>query len=515
MRPWLLAMLFGCNNVHLATPDDVVACLADHRCVRGQRIENVDAFRGIPYAAPPVGPLRWKPPAPASWTGTRDALAFGKACPQLDDTIGGKLETDEDCLTLNVWTPDVHPRAPRPVMVWIHGGGLVQGGTALPFYDGHVLAGQGDVVVVSLAYRLGPLGFLAHPAFSAEDAHHSSGDFGLLDQIAALHWVHDHAAAFGGDPAKVTIFGESAGGESVCALMASPLAAGLFERAVIESAQCPAPGKAARLLRDASAGESAEQQGLRIAHLLGCDGAAAASCLRAKSVDQLLHASPAAFGFLGKGEHYGVVIDGHVLPEAPASALAAGHLARVPVVIGTNADEATLFTARMPLRRDAGYDYLVRKIFPDDADAVLAAYPATGSPKQAFDRLVTDAVFACPTRRFARALRGRQPVFQYEFAHATAKLRARGLGAMHGSEIPFVFADGADFTAGEQQLSRTMLGYWAQFAHTGDPDRTGSPVWPASDPGDAYLELDLSISARTNLHGAGCDVLDHARIAEN
>ena len=491
----------------------VTACWSDNTCVRGDQAADHAVFRGIPYAAPPVGVLRWMPPAPAAaWTGTRDALAFGKACPQLDSPLTGKLAQDEDCLTLNVWTPHVDPVAKLPVMVWLHGGGLVQGGSMLPTYDGSKLASSGSVVVVSINYRLGPLGFLAHPAFAAESTDHAAGDYGLLDQIAALHWIRDHVTAFGGDPSSITIFGESGGGESVCALMASPLATGLFARAVIESAQCVEPGQALRALNEVRghAKESAEDQGRRIAHQLGCDGdgKAAAACLRGKSVADLLAASPATAGLFGKGEQYGLAIDGHALTEAPADAVRDGHLAAVPLMIGTTADEATLFTTKLPTRGRFGYELVVRKIFAAAATDILAQYPAGSAAKQALDRLVTDLVFACPSRRLARSLRGRQKVYQYEFAHAVAALRDNGLGATHGSEISFVFGTVQTPTADEEALSKAMLGFWSQFAHAGDPNRPGQPAWPSSNRDDAYLELDTTIGARSNLHGPGCDVLD-------
>jgi para-nitrobenzyl esterase len=490
----------------------VVACaktdVVTHAgCVRGQS-GAIEAFRGIPYAAPPVGPLRWKPPRPAApWKDVRSATAFGKACPQGDDTIGGKLDWDEDCLTLNVWTPNRTGKL--PVMVWIHGGGLVQGGSSLPFYDGSHLAADGKLVVVSFNYRLGPLGFLALPALTAESPDHASGNFGLLDQIAALHWVQDNIAAFGGDPARVTIFGESAGGESVCALMASPLAKGLFGRGIIESAQCAGYGKALRALHEPKGKtESGEAQGERIAKALGCSDLA---CMRGKRADELIHASPAAFGFLGKGEHYGFTVDGHALADAPAALLEAGKLPEIPMLVGTTADEATLFTAKIPMRGPLAYDLVVKRIFAANAPKVLAQYPAAGNAKQAFDALVTDVVFTCPTRRAAKAMRTKQShVYRYVFAHVTDKARAKGMGASHGSEVPFVFGTlDSSATDGERKLARTMLGYWAHFAQFGDPNGGGAPAWPAYDAAsDAYLELDAPIAAKRGMHTAGCDVLD-------
>ena len=477
-------------------------------CVRGDH----GAFRGIPYAAPPVGALRWKPPAPVvPWTGTRDAITFGKSCPQLDDTIGGKLDTAEDCLTLNVWSPKVDTKAKLPVMVWIHGGGLVQGGSAVSAYDGQHLAADGNVVVVSINYRLGPLGFLSHPALSAEDTkHHASGNYGVMDQLAALDWVRANVAAFGGDAANVTIFGESAGGESTCALMASPLANGLFAKAIIESAQCVPIGRAMRDLRGDAHGESAEAQGMRLGKLFGCDDAA---CLRDVPVDKLVHASPAGVGFFGKGEHYTFALDNVVFTRTPRDLLDRHELADVPTLIGTTADEATLFTLKLPVQREAAYEATVKRLLGDKAPTVLATYTARthGTPKRAFDALVTDMVFTCPTRHAARELRARQHhVYRYLFAHVTEHAKYKAMGATHGTEIPYVFGTvGPTATEAERTLSRTMLGYWTRFARTGDPNGGDAPKWPAYDAAsDAYLELQTPIAARDHLRATECDLVD-------
>jgi para-nitrobenzyl esterase len=483
-------------------------------CVRGAHDGDIDVFRGIPYAAPPTGPLRWKPPQrPVAWHGERDATKFGKSCPQTDSPLAGKLDTDEDCLTLNVWTPHPDTSAKLPVMVWIHGGSLTQGGSAQPTYDGAHLAGQG-VVLVSINYRLGPLGFFAHPALSAEDTnHHVSGNLGLHDQIAALEWVKANIAAFGGDPRSVTIFGESAGGESVCALMASPLARGLFTRAIVESAECVAPGTGLRELREPVGKlESAEAQGLRIAHALGCDGDGAAACLRSKSPAELLSAAPPRFGFMGKGESYTFALDGYALPEAPAALLAAGKLASVPTMIGTTSNEASLFSQKIPIARALAYDAIVAKLFPGKARDVIAAYAprSYASPKQAFDALVTDLVFTCPTRHAARAMREHQPnVYRYLFSHVTEQLRDKGLGATHTAELGFVFGTVSSPSDAERALTAAMLGYWAQFARSGDPNHAGAPKWPAYDVArDTYLELGDTITSGEGLRTAGCDVLD-------
>lgn len=480
------------------------AAMTTGGCVRGVARAGVTAYLGIPYAAPPIGALRWKLPQPViTWPGVREANAFGRACPQLDSPLA-KLAWNEDCLSLNVWTTSRSGK--RPVMVWIHGGGLAQGGSAVPLYDGQHLAAAGDVVVVSINYRLGALGFLAHPALVAEDtAHHAAGNYGLHDQIAALRWVAHDIAAFGGDPTNVTIFGESAGAVSVCALMASPLARGLFAKAAIQSGSCVEYGKKLRALGTAAGrAERAEDQGTRFAQALGCTGADALACMRGKRVEDILQTLPAALGFLGKGEHFGLTVDRWAVPDALAAMLGRGELANVPVLIGTTADEATLFTAKLRLARPIGYRAIVKRLFGDAADRVLAKYPATPTPKQAFDTLVTDVVFTCPTRRAARALAKRAPVYRYLFSQVTAGARAKGLGATHGSEIAFVFGTVGDPTAEERALSRAMVGYWSRFAHAGQPD----PGWPRYEPGtDPYLQLG-PIAARAGLRTTECDLLD-------
>jgi para-nitrobenzyl esterase len=344
-------------------------------------------------------------------------------------------------------------------MVWINGGALVRGASSLPVYDGSHLAADGQVVVVSVNYRLGQFGFLAHSALSEEEPGHRSGNYGLLDQIAALKWVRQNAQAFGGDPDRVTIFGESAGAESVCALMASPPAAGLFQRAVIQSAACPAPGAVLRGLRGplGKAKESAEDQGRRFASALGCEGGAdVLACLRAKSAAQILATLPGAVGFFSSGEKYGFVVDGTVLPDAPSGLLVRGKLAGVPAMVGTTADEGTMFTGPLGVSTRPGYWAVVRRFFQRAAARVLAYYPAERypSPKDALDALVTDVVFTCPARGTARSLRSRQPrIYRYQFSHADADAKTRHLGAFHGSELAYLFGTLATHQASRRRLA--------------------------------------------------------------
>ena len=301
--------------------------------ITGDEHDGIRSFEGVPFAAPPVGERRWKPPQPvAPWTEPRACVEFGPACPQNGKDLYGPVgETNEDCLYLNVWTPAKSTNAKLPVMFWIHGGGFMFGSGGKACYDGAELAKRGDVVVVTCNYRLGPFGFLAHPALTAESPNHASGNYGLMDQIAALQWVQHNIAAFGGDPGCVTIFGQSAGGVSVCALLASPLANNLFHRAIVQSGS--APGN----LHDRAAMEAL---GLEFAKRLGTDDLKA---MRAKSADELLAAVKQGSGKVGEGTQDHLCIDGYVLRESLQRTLAAGHHHSVPLLGGTTRDEDRLF----------------------------------------------------------------------------------------------------------------------------------------------------------------------------
>lgn len=524
--PLLLALLAGCGTAATEPLPPPPRCPAEPEvvetapgCLRGASASGVHAFLGVPFAAPPVGALRLRPPAaPAAWSGVRDALAKGKACPQLQKLVDGtQLEWSEDCLTLNLWTPGLDAAAKRPVMVWIHGGGLANGSGGQALYDGELLARQGGVVVVTLNYRLAQLGYAAHPALSAEQGGRS-GNYGLLDQLAALRWVQDHAARFGGDPARVTVFGESAGAVSTCALLASPRAAGLFSRAILESGGCPGWGTYARPLQASVAGvETAEAQGLRFAAALGCTGAGALECLRAKPAAELLAALPGTVGVLSAGEHYGLAVDGDALPDTPAARVAAGAINAAAVLTGTNADEGTIFSIGLGITTPAAYEYAIRAAFAAKADAVLARYPAAAyaTPKAALDAVVTDAVFACPARRLVRQVAGGgAAAFLYQFVQVPSYATALGIGAFHGGEIDFVFGTlrsraRGTATAAELALSDAMLGYWTRFAAGGDPGGSGAAAWPRyQTAGDAHLTLGPAVAAGTGLKRADCDFWD-------
>ena len=465
--------------------------------VRGISAGGVDRFLGIPYAAPPVGDLRWRAPQTAArWFRPRDATRFSKHCPQSASPFG-VASSDEDCLYLNVFTPsDAHRDHGRddwhrlPVMVWIHGGALVVGES--DDYDPTRLVERG-VVVVTVNYRLGFLGFLAHPALSAESPDHVSGNYGILDQQAALGWVQENIGAFGGDPFRVTIFGESAGGLSVHTQLASPLAQGLFQRAIVESgAYSLAPPTLA----------SAEAAGTALAASLGCTDQTAA-CLRAVPVGELL-ATQGSIAYPN--------VDGKVLEESYAAAFAGGRFNRVPVMEGSNHDEWRLFVA-LNGELVTGHPLTAADYVPAVAATLgvplatagfiantfypLAAY---ASPSLALGALGTDAIFACSGRKAIRLLSQYVPTFAYEFNDENAPQRflppvSFPYGAAHASEIQYLFDIPTTVPApaldqAQLALAGAMVTYWTNFASRANPNGEWTTAWPAYAPGtDVYQSL--------------------------
>jgi len=464
-----------------------------HGLLAGTADGGIRAFRNIPYALPPTGERRWQPPAPpAPWRGTRDAADFGPSCvqppvPPSSIYFDPPAAMSEDCLTLNVWTPADARGA--PVIVWIHGGSLRIGGSAEPLFDGANFARRG-IVFVSVNYRLGVLGWLAHPELSAESPEHVSGNYGLLDQIAALRWVRDNIAAFGGDPANVTVMGESAGALSVTYLLASPLADGLFARAIVQSTNI----RAFPALSERAYGlPSAEEIGRDLARRLGARDLAA---LRAMDAEALTRAATEA-GFLPQG-----TIDGRALPEQLVDLLDSGRLARVPVMVGFNMGEIRTLRSLMPreLPDAATYEAAIRRRYGDRAAAFLARYPSS-DVEESLLAAVRDAVFGWSGERIARAqaVRG-VPAYLYVFDHCYEAERARNLCAFHASEIPFVFGHVGDAAklppnwlrpegAGEAALSRLMMDYWVAFARTGDPNGPGRPAWRPYGAEEAFMRF--------------------------
>jgi para-nitrobenzyl esterase len=446
----------------------------------GQRTPDFKEFLGIRYAQPPIGALRWQPPRPAS-SPTKKADAFGPHCPQNASSFG-KPSTSEDCLFLNVFTPldAAEGRSNLPVMVWIHGGNLTEGES--DDFNPVRLVHEG-VIVVTLNYRLGALGFLAQPSLDAET--HPGVNYGLLDQQAALKWVQDNIGGFGGDPRNVTIFGQSAGGQSVLSNMVSPGAHGQFARAINES------GGYGLILPTLA---EAEAQGTAFAAQAGC-GDQTAACLRQLPVATILvHQEP---GFST------TILDGTVLPQSIDVALKNGSFDRVPILSGSNHDEGRLFVAEQfdlagaPLSA-AGYTAFVQSEFGDAAGPVLAEYPLSAfpSPDLALAALETDGIFACNTMRADTLAARFVPAFEYEFSDENAPElfvppASFPYGATHASELQFLFdsftqAGNADetptLTPAEQALAQSMVRYWTNFAKNGDPNGPGVPRWKQLGP---------------------------------
>ncbi|MEU4451750.1 carboxylesterase family protein [Nocardioides sp. NPDC023903] len=453
----------------------------DNGAVRGVAHDGFRTFQGIPYAAPPVGRLRWRAPAPAdSWTGVRDATEPGGQCAQQAPAYGGATTYDEDCLFLNVFAPDRPAKRKLPVMVWFHGGGNTTGSSS--GYDGSKLAVEGDVVVVTVNYRLGAIGWLAHPGL---DGAYESGNYGLLDQQAALRWVQRNIAAFGGNRGNVTIFGESAGSIDTCAQIASPAAAGLFHKAIPQSGSCAAGARS-------DAGSEAEGQ--RLAAAVGCGEAAdVAACLRATPVKELIEAFAAA------GLNAGPVVgDPRALPRTYPDAIDSGRFNRVPVMHGSTLDEMRLYVGLeypQPITVE-NYEQIVRSTYGPAAEAVLGLYPASAydEPRHALAAIRTDSAGALSTcahqKAFAKLEAAGVPVFAYQFADRGAPplidLPGYEEGAEHTTELTFLFPGLlGELDNGQQKLSDTMVAYWTSFAHHGRPVAPGSPRWPAfRDSGD-------------------------------
>jgi para-nitrobenzyl esterase len=448
--------------------------------VSGVPSDGVVSFKGIPFAAPPVGSLRWRSPQPVKpWTGVKQASSFAPGCIQnaaLTGRFGAPPALSEDCLYLNVWTPAKTSNEKLPVMVWIYGGAFTGGMTSIPTYDGTHLAQKG-VVLVSVAYRLGAFGFLADPELTRENGG-SSGDFGLEDMIAGLKWVKNNIAKFGGDPSRVTIFGESAGGIAVSMLCASPAAKGLFQRAISESGGNFGP---ARIDNGAAEGgvnmvtlKMAEVSGHQFLEKLGVSNIKAALDLSADNI-------AASLG-QGAQTRFWPVFDGKVLPGDQYELYEAGHFNDTPVLIGTNSDEGASFAR--PGVTKASFEEQVRAGYGKQADAILAAYPhATGEEAMQSSRdLFRDSAFAWPTWAWAslQSQKGKGKAYVYYFDHKTPRTPH---GAQHASEIGYVFHNlGGRGPAPEPAnlaISDLMSTYWTNFAKNGNPNGPGLPEWPA------------------------------------
>lgn len=484
------ALLLASSATGAAAGDTAPVVKAPAGTVAGVRDGEADVFRAIPYALPPLGARRWQPPiAMPQWTGVRSAKTVGLPCMQPAMAAGpydrGPQPMSEDCLTLDVTAPANAHNA--PVMVWIHGGTLIWGTGHSKMYDGKAFAKRG-VILVSINYRLGVLGYLAHPELSAESKDGVSGNYGLLDQIAALRWVRENIASFGGDAKNVTIFGESAGALSVEYLLASPAARGLFDKAIAESSYAFTTPE----LRSARFEEqSAEGIGAALSAKLGAPGIAA---LRAMDARKLVDATAAA-GYAPYG-----TIDGKILTRQIVDTFDRGEQAPVPVMAGFNSGEIRSLRFLLPPlpANAASYESDVRARYGDLADAYLRLYPAK-DPEQTRLASTRDAVFGWTAERLVRkqAAIG-QPSYLYYFDHDYPAAAAAQMTAFHASEVPFVFGALGDTppnwpaipqTAGQRRFSDAMLDYWTSFARNGKPTAATGPAWEAFKPGDTAMTL--------------------------
>ena len=493
-RRWgaALAALMGASALASAAAADPVRVKIDSGVLVGGSNGDVVSFKGVPYVAAPVGDLRWAPPKPlAPWTGERAATAYGPVCPQTlypnKPNGGGAMgPSSEDCLFLNVWTARAAHKA--PVMVWIHGGANQYGAGSVGAYDGSAFVRDG-VVLVSINYRLGVLGFFAHPALTkAAGPGEPLGSYAIMDQVAALKWVRRNIAAFGGDPDNVTVFGESAGGADTLTLLGAPAAKGLFAKAIVESGGGWSPPDP--LAKAEVAGES-------LARKAGAPEGASLAQIRALSADALIAA----------GGRFGPIVDGRFLTESPSQALGRGHAVDVPLLIGSNSFEASLMQAfgvppamllaTVPANVKAAYADL-----PDDAAKASAVF--------------TDAVMGGPARWVAGREASGAPSFLYHFSYVLDAQRPTSKGAAHASEIPYVFASwdklgpngqGVPVSAADQAITQRVHSCWVAFAKTSRPRCAGGPDWPAYTPEtDTLMEFDGAPHLETHFRKAQLDV---------
>ncbi len=487
----LAVMLAACGGGGSSvTPDPTIAVTAEGT-VQGSASNGVVAFKGIPFAAPPVGDLRWRPPQPVTaWSGVRQATSFVHDCMQTSGPNSELTVTpSEDCLYLNVWRPQGSDGKNLPVMVWIYGGAYVIGGTSMPTYDGTQFAKQG-VVIVTVNYRLGRFGFFAHPALtaSAGQSGETLANYGYMDQIAALKWVRRNIASFGGDPANVTLFGESAGGEAVHNLLTSPQASGLFAKAIVESGNGRINQYYGRTLsrNTQTVGASAEEQGSAFAGGFGINGNDAGSlqALRALSAEQVLdgldtatlNSAHSLATFSG-----GPILDGKLVVDEPENQYKAGQFAKVPLLLGVN-DADLGFATRGLTTKEQAY-----AIFgPQNLTAAAAAFDPTGtaSVSSVENQIARVITMDEPARFVARTFTARGvPTYLYRFSYVAQSIRNTVSGATHAAEIPYVFgtlhaAYGTAVTNQDEQVARSMIAYWTAFAKTGNPSDAGLTAWP-------------------------------------
>jgi para-nitrobenzyl esterase len=456
------------------------------------RDASITAFKGVPFAAPPTGERRWQAPAPVvPWSGVKAATAFGPSCIQSivqerkpwTYEFMAHNEIGEDCLHLNVWTGAASAAERRPVFVYIYGGGFNEGSTAVPVYDGEGLAKKG-LVVVTANYRVGVLGFFVHPELTKESPNHASGNYGLLDQVAALRWVRDNIAAFGGDPTRVTIAGQSAGGMSVHSLIASPLAKGLFHRAIVQSGGSSVGGGGITLRSQSLA--DVEANGVKFAEAKGASSLAALRAMTWQKIVEPLPAPAAGAGGApaGAGLRFSVIVDGYVLPAAARDVVAQGRHNDVPVLTGANLGELGGLSGPQAPTTAASFVERARRQYGPMAEEFLKLYPAA-TDDQAVRAQAESARDQSMVSMYLwareRAKTSKTPAFTYLWDHTLPGPDADRYGAFHTSEVPYVlntlYMSDRPFTDKDRAIADTMSGYWANFAATGNPNGKGLPAW--------------------------------------
>jgi len=507
-----IASVISYGNAKASTANGNVK--VDGGLISGTVADGIRSFKGVPFAAPPVGDLRWKAPQPViAWQGVRAADSFGAECPQSPYAAGSMYfsppqKQSEDCLFLNVWTAG-NQGEKRPVMVWIHGGAWTRGSGSIPAYDGTAFAKKG-VVLITVNYRLGPLGFLAHSELTAESPNHSSGNYGVLDQIAALKWVQKNIAAFGGDPTKVTIFGESAGSWSVNALIASPLAKGLFRGAIGESGGVFQPGTFLKENREGR--PSAEIIGAAFAKATGANSIKEFRAVSVEKIVDIFNNDPQGRRFQTQ-----TAVDGWVLPDEVRNIFAQGKQNDVNVIVGSNANEMTSLVAEALVpKKMEDYRKRVEAQYGQNIKEFDAAYPVHNDEeiRDVYLGSFRDSIFTWQMRTWARMTStGHSKAYLYFFSHAPPNRNRKMLGAYHASEIAYVFNNlnrqnemlqDMDF-----KLADMMNSYWVDFATTGDPNGKGLPKWPAYDrDAENYIDFGDTVQSHNHLLKAQADFQD-------
>jgi len=490
----------GANNATVQTKNGPIS---------GKTEAGVRIYLGIPFAAPPVGDLRWKPPQPfKSCKKVRDCTEFGPACPQpkARPNLG---KTSEDCLYLNVWTPAKSADEKLAVMVFIHGGAFLVGAGSEKIYDPINIVKKG-VVAVTINYRLGPFGFLAHPLLAKESPHGVSGNYGFIDQVAALKWVKQNIAAFGGNPNNVTIFGESAGALSIATHMISPLSKGLFHRAICESGA----GFGHHYLFPKASGSMREalETGKQAEKLLGADTLGA---MRAVPADELLKKINPYYGLFDERLEFQLVYDGWVIPDDPAALLSQGKLHDVPIIVGSNADEGSLFLDDAGKISAEKYKAWLKDNFGDRAKEVFALFPAEKDEEigRAYTKLLALACFAEPGRYLARSMEKiNANAYLYQFTRIPNTEDGKQFGAYHGIDLGYVFGNldkSEGYDEKDFELSNMIMDYWVTFAKTGNPNGPGRPNWPAYDAeSDHNIEFGDEVKVKSHLLKKAADLFD-------